>query len=47
MMRFALKKASVVAVGDGVKNNLKIEYKIANKDIHVIYNAINLENIEQ
>lgn len=47
LTRFALKKAKVVAVGDGVKNNLKTEYGIANKDIHVIYNAINLENIEQ
>lgn len=41
LMRFALKKAAIVAVGDSVKENLKNEYGINKKRILVIYNAIN------
>lgn len=41
LMRIALCKAKTIAVGDGVKKNLKEEYKI--KNISVIYNAIDVK----
>lgn len=47
LMRFALSKARIVAVGDGVKRNLIEEYGISDKDIHVIYNAIDIKDICQ
>lgn len=39
-MRFALKNAKIVAVGQGVKNNLVDVYGICSEDIEVIYNSI-------
>lgn len=40
LMRFSLRKSSVVAVGDGVKNNLINFYGILEKRIDVIYNSV-------
>lgn len=40
LMRFALKNAKIVAVGEGVKNNLVGAYNISEKNITTIYNAV-------
>ena len=40
LLRFALKKASIVACGKSVEMNLIDEYKIEKKKIHCIYNCI-------
>lgn len=40
LLRFVLKNSTIVAVGEGVKNNLVNFYKINSKDIVVIYNSI-------
>lgn len=47
LMRFALKKAQIVAVGDGVRDNLSAEYGISDEKIHVIYNAIDTKHAGQ
>lgn len=45
LLRFALQRAVVVAVGNGVKENLKTEYGINEKRIRVIYNAIDTSEL--
>jgi len=43
LTQFALKKSSIVAVGDGVKSNLESIYKIPTERITVIYNSIKID----
>ena len=43
LMRFSLKKSCIVAVGDGVKQNLIDFYGIPEKRINVIYNSVKVE----
>lgn len=42
LLRFILKKSTIVAVGEGVKNNLIMEYGISPNRIKVIYNTIDV-----
>ena len=46
LTNFALKKSSIVAVGDNVRKNLINEFDIKNDNITVIYNSIEVENIK-
>lgn len=46
LTRFAVKKASIVAVGDGVRENLVNFFKIDNDRIVTIYNSIKISNSE-
>lgn len=43
LMRFALNNCEIVAVGNGVKNNLIDVYGISEKKINVVYNSIKIE----
>lgn len=40
LLRFSLKGSKIIAVGDGVKNNLINVYNIDENDIEIIYNSI-------
>lgn len=46
LLRFALKKTKIVAVGDGVKNNLVNFYGFDSKRITIVYNSINQSGFE-
>lgn len=46
LTRFSLKNAKIVAVGEGVKNNLINVYKIPDKRVNVIYNSIKRPQID-
>lgn len=48
LLRFALKGSEIIAVGDGVKNNLVDFYGIKNEKVKIIYNSIDkLKKIEK
>lgn len=43
LLRFALQKANIIAVGNGVKDNLHNEYGVPRNKIRIIYNAVDTE----
>lgn len=47
LMRFALRKCKIIACGKTVKHNLVNEYRIDNKDIEIIYNAVDIPEYRQ
>lgn len=47
LMRFALKNSTIVAVGEGVKNNLFEVYDIPENRIRIIYNSIEKKPLEK
>lgn len=46
MMRFALNNCEIVAVGNGVRNNLVDVYGILEQKINVVYNSIKIEKTD-
>lgn len=44
LLRFALRKTKIIAVGDGVKNNLINVYGINENNIQIIYNSVEMPN---
>lgn len=47
LLRFALKKGTIIAVGEGVKRNLIEEYGIRQDRIRVVYNAVDIVHREE
>ena len=45
LLRFSLKNSKIVAVGDGVKNNLVDIYNIDPSNISTIYNSIEVPDV--
>lgn len=45
LMRFALKGAEIIAVGESVKRNLISEYRIPAAEISIIYNAVDTSRV--